>query len=143
MSSIGVFDYMQCLKYSYCRYIWEEATWRCSTKKVFLEKEKLFGKIPAGSCFLNLEWIKDFTKFAGKHLWWSLLLWIAASWRREACLKRVFPKVLPYEFCKIFKNTYFEKHLQQPKSELNLKFCKINGKTTMMELRFFLYEIAG
>ena len=51
---------------------------------------------------------KKFTKFTGKHLWWSLLCNKVATWRPALYLKRdSHIDVVLIIFCKSFKNAYF------------------------------------
>ena len=58
--------------------------------------------------------IKNFAKFAGKHLLWSLVLIKWQSFRPETLLKRYSSTgVFSVNFAKFFENTCFEKHLQK------------------------------
>ena len=68
--------------------------------------------------FFKLGVLKNFANFTGKHLCWGLFIiklqgWKVAGLRRSAILlKRESTQVFPCEICKIFKNTFFYKHLQ-------------------------------
>ena len=53
--------------------------------------------------------------------------------------QRCFPK----NFAKVLGTTILKNTCEQLKFELNKKFWKINEKTPMMELSFFLNEVAG
>ena len=56
--------------------------------------------------------LKNFAKFAEKQLCWSLFLNKVTVRRPANLLKKETPaQVFPYEFCEIFKNTYFVEHL--------------------------------
>ena len=63
---------------------------RCSTKKVVL---------------------KNFTMFTRKHLCWILFLIKLQAFRPTTLLKWTPTQTFSCEYCEIFKNTYFEKHL--------------------------------
>ena len=58
-------------------------------------------------CSIEIGVLKNFTKFIGKHLCESLLFNACNFIKREA-LAHVFS----YEFCEIFKKTYFTEHLR-------------------------------
>ena len=61
--------------------------------------------------------LRNFTKFAGKHLYQSLFFNKVADLRpvkKEQAFQIKFIKkeqALPCEFCKNFKNTFFKEHL--------------------------------
>ena len=68
---------------------------------------------------------KMFTSFTGKHLCWSLFL-----------ITRDSNKVFSCEYCKSFKNTYFEQHLQTTASDKyeNRQEYSEHCETFMIEL---------
>ena len=51
--------------------------------------------------------LKNFTKFLGKNLCWSLFSNKVAGLRPTALLKKTPTQVFSFEFCKTFKNTFF------------------------------------
>ena len=59
--------------------------------------------------------LKNFAVFTGKHLCWSLFL-IKFIYQKESPTQMFF-----CEYCKIFKNTYFEEHLQTDASVAQVK----------------------
>ena len=63
--------------------------------------------------------LKNFVIFTEKHLSWSLFFNYVADLQVFSC-----------EFCEIFKNTYFEKHLQTAASGLLLQNCAYVKKNT-------------
>ena len=61
--------------------------------------------------FLKKEFLKNFTKFKGKHLYWSLFLNKDSGLRPATLLEnRLQQKGFSCEFCKNFKNTFFTEH---------------------------------
>ena len=69
--------------------------WRCSVKKTVL---------------------KDLAKFTGKRVYRSLYFNKVEGGGLQFYQKNTPAQVLSCEFCKIFRNTYFEEHLQMPVS---------------------------
>ena len=78
--------------------------------------------------------LKNFALFIGKHLWWSLFLIHLQALRpvfpsylnfiMQLYLKETPAQVFSCEYCKIFKNTYFEEHLRTAasiKNKLNVR----------------------
>ena len=63
-------------------------------------------------CSIKKVVLKNFVTFTVKHLCWSLFLKKLLDWRPKILLKETPTQVLFCEYCKIFKNTYFEKHLR-------------------------------
>ena len=63
--------------------------------------------------------LKNFVKFAGKHLCQALFLNKVAGLRLDASnfiKKETLAQVFSCEFCEIFKNTYFTEHLRMTAS---------------------------
>ena len=56
--------------------------------------------------------LKSFAIFTGKHLCCSLFLIKLHAFRHAIYEKETVTQVFSYEYCEIFKNTYFEKHLR-------------------------------
>ena len=68
---------------------------------------------------------KKLSDFTGKHLYWSLILMkLQAGGTSNFINKEAAIELFSCEFCKIFKNTYFDEHLL-----LHLK-CYISVKNT-------------
>ena len=57
--------------------------------------------------------LKNFAIFTGKQLTWSLV----SRWRPATLWKRCSNTVLSSEYCKNFKNTCFEEHLQSKSTD--------------------------
>ena len=57
--------------------------------------------------------LKIFAIFTGKHLCCSLFLIKLQAFRHAIYEKETVTQVLTYEYCEIFKNTYFETHLRR------------------------------
>ena len=96
----------------YCLTQFRSSNWRCSVKKGVL---------------------KNFATFTGKHLCWRIFLIKLL----QLYYKETPTQVLPCEYCKIFKNTYFEKHLRMPASNNSFKYIYMVWKTSIL-LRFCL-----
>ena len=62
--------------------------------------------------FLKIGVLKNFVIFTGKHLCWILFLIKLQAFRLVTLLKRDPTQVLSYEYCEIFKSTYFQEHLR-------------------------------
>ena len=64
----------------------------------------------AGSFYVQKQPPEEFydkaAKFTAKHLCWSLFLI-----KLQALLEKTPTQVFSYEYCEIFKNTYFQEHL--------------------------------
>ena len=88
----------------------------------FIHIQYFFGmvrnKITHRRCSVGKAVLRNFAKFLGKHLCQSLFLNKVAGLRKKETLTRVFP----CEFCEIFKNTFFTKHIWTTAS------WKINSK---------------
>ena len=84
--------------------IWRRMTlissFRSGCLKVFCEKTVL----------------KDLAKFTGKRVYRSLYFNKVEGGGLQFYQKKTPAQVLSCEFCKIFRNTYFEEHLQMPVS---------------------------
>ena len=66
--------------------------------------------------FFKQDVLKNFTKFRGKHLYWSIFFNKVAGLRSQALnfVKNETPtQVSSFEFCKIFENTFFTEHIRQ------------------------------
>ena len=68
--------------------------------------------------FFKIGVLKNFAIFAGKQICWSNLLIKLQAWRSAILLKETLTLVFSCEYCKIFNNTYFEKHLRTADSVL-------------------------
>ena len=67
------------------------------------------------------EVLKKFANFMGKYLCWSPSLIKLQAWRHESYKlykKESSTQVFSCENCEIFKNIYFQEHLQMTTSEL-------------------------
>ena len=58
-------------------------------------------------CFVEIGILKNFPKFTGKHLRQSLFCNKIAGLRSATLLKETLAQAFSYEFCEIFKNTFF------------------------------------
>ena len=58
-------------------------------------------------CSVKKGVLKNFSKFIGKHLCWSLFLNKITGWGLHFIKKETPTQVLSCEFCEIFKNTFF------------------------------------
>ena len=67
-------------------------------------------------CSLKKGVPKIFAKFAGKHLCQSLIFNKVANFIKKETLTLVFS----YEFCEIFKNTFFTEHLRATTSAVKM-----------------------
>ena len=66
---------------------------------------------------LKKVFIKRFSMFTEKRLCWSSFFNKVAGWRSAALSKKIPAQVSSggfCGFCKIYKNKYFEEHLQMP-----------------------------
>ena len=63
-------------------------------------------------CSIKKAVLKNFAIFTGIHLCWSLFLIKLQAYRPAILLKTDSTKGFFCEYCEIFKNTLFEKHLQ-------------------------------
>ena len=61
-------------------------------------------------CFAKKSILKNFTKFAGRHLCQSLFF-------NKVAGQETLAQVFPHEFCEIFKNTFFTEHLRATASK--------------------------
>ena len=55
--------------------------------------------------------LKNFAMFTRKHLCWSLFLKKLQDWRPTFSLKKICKILQDFEYCKIFKNSFFIEHL--------------------------------
>ena len=62
--------------------------------------------------FCTKDFLKNFAKFAGKHLCQSHFFNKVADFRPANLLKKTLWHRFPCGFCKIFKNNFFTEHLQ-------------------------------
>ena len=76
-------------------------------------------------CSVKKSVLENFTNFTGKHMCWILFLVKLPVFRPAALLKRDSKKVFSREICKIFKNSYFEGHLQTTASRLQITAVQI------------------
>ena len=70
---------------------------------MYVTLEKNISSIKATTVLYKQAVLKNFAKFTGKQLYWSLFL--IQPWGSNT-------GVFPWKYCKIFKNSYFEEHLQ-------------------------------
>ena len=98
--------------------------WRCSIKKGAL---------------------KNFAVLTEKHLCWSLFLIKLQAWRHATLLNETPTQVFSWEYCEIFKNIYFEEHLQTAAPDIlvnsilqrdSVKICDRNN-LLVFEYHFF------
>ena len=68
--------------------------------------------------FFKIDILKNLEIFTGKQLCQSYFLIQLQVWRTAVVLKKTPAQVLSPEYCKIFRNTYFEEHLQMAASTL-------------------------
>ena len=61
-------------------------------------------------CFVKKDFLRNFVIFTGKQLRWSLFLIKLQSFGAANLLQKISTQVFSCEYCKIPKNTYFEKH---------------------------------
>ena len=62
--------------------------------------------------FFKIGALRNFAIFIGKHLCWSLFLIKLQAWRYHRCLIDALTQVLTYEYCEIFKNSFFMEQLR-------------------------------
>ena len=68
--------------------------------------------------FFKIVILKIFAIFTGKDLCWSYFLIKLQAWRSAILIKRDPTTGISWEYCKIFKNTYFEVQLHMAASIL-------------------------
>ena len=82
----------------------------------------LIGQKQPMEVFYKKDYLKNFTKFTGKHLCWNLFF-KQICWS-EACNKKETPiQVFFCGFCKTFKNIFLTEHLQKTASYWASYFC--------------------
>ena len=69
-------------------------------------------------CSIKKAVLKNFAKFIGKHLCWSLFLINLQTYKPATLLEKTPTQVLSCECCEIFKNIYIKGHLWTTASEL-------------------------
>ena len=70
-------------------------------------------KLVARMCSVKKDILENFVKFTRKHLCWSLFFNKITDLQLAILLeKRLRHKCFPFEFCKIYKNTFFIEHLR-------------------------------
>ena len=100
---------------THCAFTYSKSIVKMSSKPQ--QKPFKIGSSPP-EVFYNKEILKNFVKFIGKHLRWSLLFHKvtsseAVTWRcsvKKACnlfKKETMAQVFFCEYCKIFKNTFY------------------------------------
>ena len=86
--------------------------------------------------------LKNFTKFTGKHLYPSLFFKKVGGLRPTTLLKKTLAQVFSCEFCEIFNNTFFTRHLWTTASTFiyknNLKKKRIWKRIPKNPLYFWL-----
>ena len=82
-----------------------------------------------GACYMRKGVLKNLANFTRKHLRWSFFLTKVQGRDCNFIKMRLPTQVLSCKICKIFKNTYFEKHLQTSVSKIS-KWCEV----------FFVYK---
>ena len=88
-------------------------------RMIIFHDQKTFSLKFKSSCsqmFSKIGVLKNFAIFTGKYLWWIYS-------------KENQTQVFSCEYCKIFKNTYFEEHLRTAASVLNVTY---NHKLTYL-----------
>ena len=76
--------------------------------------------------------LKNFAIFRGKHLLRSFFLIKLQVWSPVIVLRETPIQVFPCEYCKIFRNTYFEEHLRTTASAFPSK-SMIRGFNTKIK----------
>ena len=108
----------------YCEiyeFLWN-GKFRTSLKSMFTGKVVYNDNKQPPGVFVRKGFLKNFTNFAtGKHLCWNFFG--LQLYQKEAPAKVFF-----YEICEIFKNTYFEDHLQTTAALLTHVFACIFSK---------------
>ena len=77
-------------------------------------------------CSMKSTVLKIFAIFTGKHLCCSLFLIKLQAFRHAIYEKETVTQVFSYEYCEIFKNTYFEKHLRTATPDDGMMWVLIN-----------------
>ena len=91
-------------------YLSEKKIWKAH-KHSFKEKKTIF-RSSHHRCSIKAV-LKNLAIFTTrKHLWWSVFLIMLQTSRPATLLKKTPAQVFSCEYCKIFKNIYFEDHLQ-------------------------------
>ena len=81
--------------------------------------------------------LKNFTKFIGKHLCWSLFFNKVAGLSPETLLKkRLQHRCFFVNFVKFFKNTFFKEHLWWLLSMQKIYFCQFFVKKKVLKQIF-------
>ena len=75
----------------------------------------------------NIGVLKNFAIFTGKHLRWSHFLIDLQIFRPATLLKETLTQVLSCEYCKIFKNSFFDR-IPTVAASLHIKELKIFKK---------------
>ena len=71
-------------------------------------------------CSIEKAVLKNFAIFTRKHLCWSLFCGLQ---NLQLSIKGAPTLVLSCEYCKIFKNTYFEENLRTTLSAVPTSYC--------------------
>ena len=81
--------------------------------------------------------LRDFAKFTGKHLCQSLLIHKVVGQGRQHYLKRDPGTDVSYEFCEIWKNSFFTEHLSWLllvlQNRCSYKFSNIHQKISVLK----------
>ena len=88
----------------------EECSYQ-SFEKCRSSRSQMFFRSSRPKDFCKKAALRDFAKFTGKHLCQSLLIHKVAGQGRQHYLKRDPGTDVSYEFCEIWKNTFFTEHL--------------------------------
>ena len=76
------------------------------------------------SCSITNGALRTFTKFIGKHLYWSNFLKKSSRLKGSNCIKKCTQgQGFSVEFCEIFKSTYFVEHRRTATIDSNFDNC--------------------
>ena len=70
-------------------------------------KNKTRSRSSRWQIFIKVGVLKNVAIFTGKHLCWNLFLIKMQAWRSLLVKKKTPTQVFPFEYCKIFKTTFF------------------------------------
>ena len=75
-------------------------------------------KTSCSQIIFKIDVLKKLAMFTGKHMCWSYFWYSCRAGGLQLYWKEIKTPVLSCEYCKIFKNTYFEEHLRMAASVL-------------------------
>ena len=113
-------------------------------KKMIQRKKKYKNNIFRSShqrCSLRKGFLRNFTKFAGKHLCQSLFLIKLQASVCNFVKKETLAQVLSYEFCEISKNTFFTEYLWATASAFCMHNVSFALQTSEYNKKFTISKI--